>query len=124
MASIRRPDKVSRRRRKAPLTPVNATCFPGALNMRMTKDFPIKPPLVVKDVRKRKLRSIAEARDFVEELLRQRRFVKFREMLRRLKAVKTEDEAIEASGALRELLKLEHLLVIEERGPAFVRART
>jgi hypothetical protein len=29
----------------------------------MAKDFPINPPLVVKDVRKRKLRSIAEARD-------------------------------------------------------------
>jgi hypothetical protein len=52
------------------------------------------------------------------------RFVKFREMLRRLKAVETEDEAIEAAGALRELLDLEHLLVIEERGPAFVRSRT
>jgi hypothetical protein len=56
-------------------------------------------------------------------LLRQRRFVKFREMLGRLKAVETEDEAVEAAGALRELLALEHLLVIEERGPAFVGSR-
>jgi hypothetical protein len=78
----------------------------------MAKDFPIDPPLVVKDLPKRKLRSIAKARDFVEELLRQRRFVKFREILRRLKAVETEDEAIEAAGALRELLALEHLLAV------------
>ena len=56
--------------------------------------------------------SIAEARDFVEKLLRQRRFVKFRDMLRRLKTVKTEEEAIEAAGALRELLALEHLLAV------------
>ena len=66
----------------------------------------------MKDLPKRKLRSIAEARDFVEELLRQRRFVKFREMLRRLKTVETEEEAIEAAGALRELLALERLLAV------------
>jgi len=47
----------------------------------------------------------------VEELLRERRFVKFREMLRRLETVKSEDEAVEAAGALRELLAMEELIV-------------
>jgi hypothetical protein len=76
--------------------------FPGML------DYPIDPPIVVED--KRRLESINEARAFVDEMLRERRFVKWREMLQRLDAVKSEDEAIEAIGALRELLAMEHLL--------------
>lgn len=72
-------------------------------------DFPIVPPITVRDTPKRKLTTLAEARAFVDELLAQRRFVTWREMLHRLDAVKTEDEAIEAIGALRELLVMEHL---------------
>ena len=73
-------------------------------------DYPIDPPIVIDDIPKRRLTSINEARAYVKELLRQRRFVKWREMLRRLDGVKSEDEAIEAIGALRELLTMEHLL--------------
>ena len=72
-------------------------------------DFPIVPPITVRDTPKRKLTTLTEARAFVDELLAQRRFVTWREMLHRLDAVKTEDEAIEAIGALRELLVMEHL---------------
>jgi hypothetical protein len=75
-------------------------------------DYPIAPPIEIRNSKpKRRLRSLAEARDYVEELLRERRFVKFREMLRRLETVKSEDEAVEAAGALRELLAMEELIV-------------
>jgi hypothetical protein len=51
-----------------------------------------------------------EARALVDELLAQRRFGKWREMLQRLDSVKTEEEeAVEAIGALRGLLVIEHL---------------
>jgi hypothetical protein len=50
-----------------------------------------------------------EARALVDELLAQRRFGKWREMLQRLDSVKTEEEAVEAIGALRELLVMDHL---------------
>jgi hypothetical protein len=75
------------------------------------QDYPIDPPLVVKDTPKpRSIHSLNEARVFVDEMLRLRRFVKWREMLNRLDGVKSEDEAVEAIGALRELLELEDLL--------------
>ncbi|MFL4984051.1 MAG: hypothetical protein ACJ8EN_10730 [Xanthobacteraceae bacterium] len=70
-------------------------------------DFPIVPPIRVKD--NRKLTTLNEARAFVDELLAERRFVKWREMLQRLDSVKSEEDAVEAIGALRELLVMEHL---------------
>jgi hypothetical protein len=73
-------------------------------------DYPIDPPIVIDDTPKRRLTSINDARAYVKELLHERRFSKWREMLERLDGVKSEDEAIEAIGALRELLVMEHLL--------------
>ncbi|MFL5002045.1 MAG: hypothetical protein ACJ8FU_20635 [Xanthobacteraceae bacterium] len=70
-------------------------------------DFPIVPPIRVKG--NRKLTTLNEARAFVDELLAERRFVKWREMLQRLDSVKSEEDAVEAIGALRELLVMEHL---------------
>jgi hypothetical protein len=75
-------------------------------------DFPIDPPLVVKDTPKpRRIGSLAQARAYVDEALRIGRPPAWREMYYRLRDVKSEDEAIEAIGALRELLELEELLV-------------
>jgi hypothetical protein len=74
-------------------------------------DFQIDPPLVVKDPPgKRRLHSLAEARAFVEDSLKVHRPPPWRQLLRRLKSVRSEDEATEAIGALRELLELEDLL--------------
>ena len=76
-------------------------------------DFPITPPIMVKDApRPRRVASLIEARVLVHDLLHVRRFVAFREMLARLDAVKTDEEAIEAIGALRELLAMEKLLAV------------
>jgi hypothetical protein len=72
-------------------------------------DYPINPPIVIEGS-KRRLESINDARAFVDDMLRERRFSKWREMLDRLDAVKNEEDAMEASGALRELLAMEHLL--------------
>lgn len=75
-------------------------------------DFPIVPEIVVRDAPKpRRLKTLNEAREFVEEQLRRRRFAGWREMLKRLDGVKNEEEAIEAIGALRELLAMEDLLL-------------
>jgi hypothetical protein len=71
--------------------------------------LPIDPPIVIDDLPKRKLTSINEARAYVKELLHERRFSKWREMLARLDGVKSEDKAVEAVGALREPLTMEHL---------------
>jgi hypothetical protein len=74
--------------------------------------FPIDPPLVVKDTPKpRRIGSLAQARAYVDEALRIGRPPGWREMYYRLRDVKSEDEAVEAIGALRELLELEELLV-------------
>jgi hypothetical protein len=64
-------------------------------------DFPIVPPITVRDGRAHKLTTLNETRALVDELLAQRRFGKWREMLQRLDSVKTEEEAVEAIGALR-----------------------
>lgn len=73
-------------------------------------DFPIAPPIVVKDTpHNRKLTTLNEARAFVEEMLRQRRFAPLREIQARLDDSKNEEDAIEAIGALRELLADEDL---------------
>lgn len=75
------------------------------------QDFPLDPPLLVKDTPKpRRLRSFAEARAYVEEAMRLGRPPPWRDIWHRLDTVQTEDEAIEAIGALRELLDLEDLL--------------
>ena len=75
-------------------------------------DFRIDPPLVVKDTPKpRRLDSLAGARAFVEDAMRLGRPPPWRELYHRLRSVRSEDEAIEAIGALRELLELEDLLV-------------
>ena len=75
-------------------------------------DFRIDPPLVVNDTPKpRRLASLAEARAFVDDAMRLGRPPPWRDIYRRLHAVRSEDEAIEAIGALRELLELEDLLM-------------
>jgi hypothetical protein len=78
-------------------------------------DFHIDPPLIVKDTPKpRRLVSLAEARAFVDAAMHLGRPPAWREIYHRLHAVRTEDECIEAIGALRELLELEDLLVPPE----------
>ncbi len=78
-------------------------------------DFSIDPPLVVKDMPKvRRIRSLAEARDYVDEQLRRGRPSPWRETAHRLHAAVSDDEAIEAVGALRELLDIEDLLIPPE----------
>ncbi len=73
-------------------------------------DFPVAPPIFVKDApHKRKISTLTEARAYVDEMLHQRRLYKLREIKTRLDSVRTEDEAVEAIGALRELLALEDL---------------
>jgi hypothetical protein len=73
-------------------------------------DFPVAPPIVVKDTpHKRTLTSLNQARAYVDEMLHQRRLVTLREIKARLDNAKTEEDAIEAIGALRELLADEDL---------------
>ena len=75
-------------------------------------DFCIDPPLVVKDTPKaRRLACLTEARAFVGDAMRLGRPPAWRDLFHRLRAVRSEDEALEAIGALRELLELEDLLV-------------
>jgi hypothetical protein len=74
-------------------------------------DFPIRPPFAVKDTPKPlRLHSISEALAFVDGMMHLGRPPPWRDIQRRLASVKSEDEAVEAAGALRELLELEHLL--------------
>jgi hypothetical protein len=74
-------------------------------------DFPIAPPIIVKDTPKpRRLASIADARAFVAEEMRIGRPPPWRDIEHRLNAVNNEEDAIEAAGALRELLADEDLL--------------
>jgi hypothetical protein len=75
-------------------------------------DFPVAPPLVVKDTPKnRKITKLTEARDLVDGLLKQRRLAPLRDIKRKLDEAAKEEDAIEAIGALRELLADEHLIV-------------
>ena len=75
-------------------------------------DFRIDPPLVVKDTPKpRRLASLVDARAFVDDEMRLGRPPPWREVYHRLTTVRSDDEASEAIGALRELLELEDLLV-------------
>lgn len=74
-------------------------------------DFPVAPPIVVKDTpHPRRLTTLNEARAYVDELLRGRRLPIWRDTLARLDGAKTEEQAIEAIGALRELLALEDMI--------------
>ncbi len=75
-------------------------------------DFPIAPPIVVKDTPKpRRLVTLKEARAYVDEAMRLGHREPWRETWHRLKSAKSEEEAIEAIGDLRELLADEDLLV-------------
>jgi len=75
-------------------------------------NFPIVPPIVVKDAPKpRRLKTLKEAHDYVAEALRVGRPEPWREVWHRLKTVTTEEDAIEAIGDMRELLAEEDLLL-------------
>jgi hypothetical protein len=75
-------------------------------------DFPVAPPIVVKDTpRNRRITTLAEARAYVDAMLHTRRLSTLREIKAKLDGAKHEDDAIEAIGALRELLALEDLTV-------------
>jgi hypothetical protein len=75
-------------------------------------DFPVTPPIIVKDTPKpRRIATMREARDYVDEAMRLGRPQPWREVWHRLKTVTAEDEAIEAIGDLRELLNEEDLLL-------------
>jgi hypothetical protein len=74
-------------------------------------DFPIDPPLVVKDAPKPlRLHSIDQALAFVDGMMHMGRPPPWRDVQHRLAVVSSPDEAVEAAGALRELLDMEHLL--------------
>jgi hypothetical protein len=78
-------------------------------------DFPIAPPIVIKDTPKpRRLTTLKEACDYVDEAMRIGRPEPWREVWQRLKAVTGEEDAIEAFGDLRELLAEEDLLLPSE----------
>ena len=75
-------------------------------------DFPIAPPIVVKDTPKpRRLTTLKEARAYVDEAMRVGRPAPWRELWHRLNAVTGEEDAIEAIGDMRELLADEDLLL-------------
>ena len=75
-------------------------------------NFPIVPPIVVKDApKRRRLKTLKEAHDYVAEALRIGRPEPWREVWHRLKTVTTEEDAIEAIGDMRELLAEEDLLL-------------
>jgi hypothetical protein len=79
-------------------------------------DFPIVPPLVIKDTPKpRRLTKLSEARDYVGEAMRLGRPAPWRELWHRLRSVTTQEDAIEAIGDMRELLAEEDLLLPSER---------
>ena len=79
------------------------------------QDFPIVPPLVIKDTPKpRRLTSLAQARAYVDEAMRLGRPEPWRELWHRLKSVTSEEDAIEAIGDMRELLADKDLLLPSE----------
>jgi hypothetical protein len=80
--------------------------------MAAMKDFPIVPPIVVKDTPKpQRLTTLAQARTYVDEAMRLGRPEPWRELWHRLNAVTTEEDAFEAAGDMRELLAEEDLLL-------------
>lgn len=75
-------------------------------------DFPIAPPIVIKDTPKpRRLTRLSEARAYVEAAMQVGHPEPWREVWHRLRAVASEEDAIEAFGDLRELLEEEDLLL-------------
>jgi hypothetical protein len=86
--------------------------------MNKLDDFPIAPPIVVKDAPKpRRLTALKDARAYVAEAMRTGRPQPWREVEHRLKTVTNVEDAIEAIGDLRELLGDEDLL-LPSGGPA------
>ena len=80
--------------------------------MPVMDDFPVTPPIIVKDTPKpRRLATLKDARAYVDEAMRLGRPEPWREVWHRLKAVTGEEDAIEAIGDLRELLADEDLLI-------------
>jgi hypothetical protein len=80
--------------------------------MAAMDDFPVAPPLVIKDEPKpRHLKTLKDARAYVEEAMRIGRPEPWREVWHRLKSAASEEDAIEAFGDLRELLEEEDLLL-------------
>jgi hypothetical protein len=76
------------------------------------ENFPIAPVIIVKDNPKpRHLKTLQDAHDYVDEALHIGRPEPWREVWHRLKAVSSEEDAIEAIGDLRELLAEEDLLL-------------
>jgi hypothetical protein len=70
-------------------------------------DFPVVPPIFVKDTpHKRKIATLNEAHT---QMLHVRRLSTLREIKTQLDGAKTEEDAIEAIGSLRELLADEDL---------------
>jgi len=81
-------------------------------------DFPIAPPIVIKDTpHPRRLSTLKDARDYVEVAMRIGRPKPWREVQHRLKTVANQEDAIEAIGDLRELLADEDLLLPSAGGP-------
>ena len=76
-------------------------------------EFPVAPPLMIKDTpHPRRLTKLSDARAYVDEAMRLgRRSAPWRDLWHRLKSAASEDQAIEAIGAMRELLAEEDLLV-------------
>jgi hypothetical protein len=86
--------------------------------MTTMDDFPVAPPLVIKDQPKpRHLKTLKDAREYVEEAVRIGRPAPWREVQHRLKVASDEEDAIEAIGDLRELLGEEDLLLRSSPGP-------
>jgi hypothetical protein len=86
--------------------------------MTTMDDFPVAPPLVIKDQPKpRHLKTLRDAREYVEEAMRIGRPAPWREVQHRLKVASDEEDAIEAIGDLRELLGEEDLLLPSSPGP-------
>jgi hypothetical protein len=76
------------------------------------EDFPVTPPIIVKDTPKpRRIATMREARAYVDEAMRLGRPEPWREVWHRLKTATGPDDAIEAIGDLRELLNEEDLLL-------------
>lgn len=80
--------------------------------MATMNDIRIVPPIIVRaEPKPLRLTTLAEARAYVDEAMRIGRPEPWRELWQRLKAVTTEEDAIEAFGDMRELLAEEDLLL-------------
>jgi hypothetical protein len=76
------------------------------------QDFPIIPPIIVKDTPKpRRLTTVLEARAYIDEAMRLGRPAPWRELWQRFKSLASEEDVIEAIGDLRELLNDQDLLL-------------